>query len=150
MKLRSQWIDKMAFSAEAGELSVSMDAKPPLGSGSALTPKELVLAGLCGCTGMDVVALLKKFKQPLASLEIEAEGVSKEVGHPVTFREINLLFRFQGAIDKEKALEAVRLSQSKYCSVSAMLSKALPINYEVQLNAESIGFGQADFSGGDA
>ena len=47
---------------------------------------------------------------------------------------------------REKVLEAVRLSQTKYCGVSAMLSKAFAINYEVRLNAESIGFGKADFS----
>lgn len=146
MKLRSKWIEKMRFSAEAGGWSVPMDANAPIGGGSALTPKELVLAGLCGCTEMDVVALLKKHKQPLESFEVEAEAVSREGGHPAVFQEVNLLFHFHGALDKEKVLEAVRLSQTRYCGVSAMLSKAFAINYEVRLNAESIGFGKADFS----
>lgn len=146
MKLKSKWIEKMQFSAQVGELSVPMDAKPPIGNGSALTPKELLVAGLCGCTGMDVVALLKKYKQPLESLEVEADALSQESGHPAVFREIKLTFEFRGALDREKVLEAVRLSQTKYCSVSGMLSKALPISYEVRLNSETIGSGKADFS----
>lgn len=136
----------MRFSAEAGELSVTMDAKPPIGAGSALTPKELVVAGLCGCTGMDIVALLKKYKQPLESLEIEADSTPREGGHPAVFQEIRLVFNFRGALERDKVLEAVRLSQTKYCGVSAMLSKALPIQYAVRLNEELIGSGKADFS----
>jgi putative redox protein len=145
MKLKSRWIEKMQFSAETDGHSVPMDAKPPIGNGAAPTPKELVLAGLCGCTGMDVVALLKKYKQPLEVLDVEAEAVSSEGSHPVVFREVKLLFDIRGAVDREKLLEAVRLSQTKYCSVSGMLSKVVPISYEVRLNSESIGFGKADF-----
>lgn len=146
MKLKSRWIEKMQFSAEAGGLSVAMDAKPPIGNGSALTPKDLVLAGLCGCTGMDVVALLKKHKQPFESLEVEVEAASSEGSHPIIFQEAKLVFDVRGAVDPEKLLDAVRLSQTKYCSVSAMLSKAVPIQYEVRLNLETIGSGKADFS----
>jgi putative redox protein len=145
MRLKSKWIEKMRFSAEAGGHSVPMDAKLSIGSGAALTPKELVLAGLCGCTGMDIVALMRKHKQPLGALEVEAEAIPSEGGHPAVFREVRLLFDFRGEVDREKALEAVRLSQTKFCGVSAMLSKAVPIHYEVRLNEEVIGSGQAEF-----
>ncbi len=146
MKLKSRWIQKMQFSAQVGELSVPMDAKPPIGNGTAMTPKELVLAGLCGCTAMDVVALLKKYKQPLEFLEVDADAISQEAGYPAVFREIKLVFEIRGPMDREKVLEAVRLSQTKFCSVSGMLSKAVPIDYEVRLNSETIGTGKADFS----
>lgn len=144
MKLKSKWVDKMRFMAEVGELAAPMDAKPPIGAGSALTPKELILAGLCGCTGMDVVALLKKHKQPLEAFELEIEADTSD-GHPVVFLAVRLTFSLSGAMDRERVLEAVRLSQTKYCGVSAMLSKAFPIHYEVRLNSEAIGSGKAEF-----
>ena len=145
LKLKCTWNEKMKFTGEADGLSVSMDTKSPVGSDSALTPKQLTLAGVCGCTAMDVVGLLRKFKQNLQSFTVEAEAPTTEGGHPVVFKEIKLLFRMHGPIEKEKALEAVKLSQTKYCGVSAMLSKAAPITYTVELNGEVIGDGHAQF-----
>jgi putative redox protein len=146
MKLIAKWIEKMHFAAEAGGLSVPMDAKPPIGSGVALTPKDLVLAGLCGCTGMDVVALLRKNKQSMEGMEISAEATPREGSHPMVFREVKLIFEVRGPVDRDVLLESVRLSQTKYCGVSAMLARAFPINYEVRLNSETIGTGSAEFS----
>ncbi len=136
----------MRLTAESGEHSIPMDAKPPIGQGLAPTPKELLLAAVCGCTAMDVVALLKKYKQPLEALEIEAEASVREGKHPAVFNSINLKFKAKGALEREKLLEAVHLSQTRYCTVSAMLSRAVQIHYEVELNAENVGAGDADFS----
>ncbi len=136
----------MRFTTEAEAHSFSMDAKPPIGGDTAPTPKQLLLAAICGCTGMDVVALLKKHKQILQKFDIDAEAKLTEGGHPVTFQEVHLTFNLQGPLDREKVLEAIMLSQTKFCSVSAMLSKAFPIYYTVQLNAEIIGSGTANFS----
>lgn len=146
MKITSRWTGSMGFSAETGGHNVSMDAKAPIGGGKSLTPKELVVAGLCGCTGMDVVALLKKHKQPADSLSIEADVTPREGGHPAVFEEVRLRFDVKGAVEPATLLEAVRLSQTKFCGVSAMLSRAFPIFYEVRLNSELIGSGQAEFS----
>jgi putative redox protein len=145
MKLKSVWDKKMRFTAGAESHSVSTDTKPPIGDDTAMTPKQLLIAAICGCTGMDVVALLKKYKQPLSKFEIEAEASVTEGAHPVVFNGVHLGFKLEGALDKEKVLEAITLSQTKYCSVSAMLSKAFPINYTVQLNSEIIGEGAARF-----
>lgn len=145
MKIKSVWNEKMRFLAEADNHSVSMDAKPPFGEDTGVTPKQLVLAAICGCTGMDVVGLLKKYKQPLAALEIEAEAMLTEGAHPIVFTEVRLVFKLKGALEKEKVLEAVKLSQTKFCSVSAMMSKAFPIHYTVELNLETIGAGSANF-----
>jgi putative redox protein len=135
----------MSFVAAADQHSVGMDTKPPLGSDSAMSPKQLLLAGVCGCTGMDVVGLLKKHRQPMESFQIEAEGSLTEGKHPTIFKEIRLTFKLQGALDADQVLEAVKLSQTLYCSVSAMVSKAVPITYVVELNGQSIGTGQAAF-----
>ena len=146
MKLVSTWKEKMLFTAEAGGQSALMDAKPPIGTGAALTPKELLAAAACGCTGMDVIALLRKHKQPVEDFEIEADVATSAGGNPVVFDGMTLTYRLGGPVDPARALEAVTLSQTKYCGVGAMLAKAFPIRYEVFLNGEKIGAGTANFT----
>ena len=146
MKLQCTWNEKMTFTAEAGSHAIQMDTKAPVGSDSAMTPKQLVIAGICGCTAMDVVALLKKYKEPLDSLAVEAEVEVTEGIYPAVFKKIHLLFKVKGKVDAQKLKEAITLSQTKYCGVSAMLSKAVPIDYDIDLNGEKIGSGQADFN----
>ena len=145
MKLKSVWGEKMRFTAEVDNHSIPMDTKQPIGDDTAATPKQLLIAAICGCTGMDVVALLKKYHQPLIKFEIEAEASVTEGVHPIVFKEVQLVFKLEGALEKEKVLEAITLSQTKYCSVSAMLSKSFPIRYTIQLNSENIGAGSAQF-----
>jgi putative redox protein len=135
----------MKFVCTDSTHDVPMDAKKPFGSESAMSPKDLVVAGLCGCTAMDVVGLLKKHKATVTEFEIDADVTASTTGHPVVFSEIQLLFRLQGTIDPDVLLESIRLSQSKYCGVSAMLSRAVPIVYQVKLNGQKIGEGRADF-----
>ena len=122
-----------------------MDTRSPIGSDSALTPKQLLVAGLAGCTAMDVVALLKKHQQEVQSFEVETEVEKSSGGYPEVFTSALLTFRLQGAIEPARAIEAVTLSQSKYCGVSAMLSKAFPIRYRIELNGQDIGEGSAKF-----
>lgn len=139
----------MRFVADVDNHSVPMDTKPPIGEDTAITPKQMLVAAICGCTGMDVVSLLKKYHQPLSKFEIEAEASVTEGAHPIVFKEVQLVFKIEGALEKEKVLEAITLSQTKYCSVSAMLSKSFPIHYTVQLNSENIGAGNAQFPKGE-
>ena len=145
MKLNSVWAGKMRFSAEVDNHTVHMDTKAPVGDDTAVTPKQMLVAPISGCTGMDVVALLKKYHQPLSKFEIEAEASVTEGAQPIVFKEVQLVFKLEGTLEKEKVLEAITLSQTKYCSVSAMLSKSFPIHYTVQLNSEVIGAGSAQF-----
>ena len=145
MKVECRWESKMRFSAASESHQIAMDARPPIGDFSAMTPKHLLLAGICGCTGMDVVALLKKYKQPLESLEVDADADLTEGAYPAIFKEVKLVFRAKGRIEGEKLLEAVRLSQTKYCGVSAMVAKAVPLSYVVELNGTALGSGRADF-----
>ena len=139
-----RWQDKLTFNTELDEFNVSMDAKKPLGSDSAPTPKQLVLAAICGCTGMDVISLLKKYKQNTKAFEIEAQASPTDT-HPISFKEVRLKYTLRGELDPEKVKEAVHLSQTKYCSVSAMISKAAPIVYEIYVNEEKIADGKSDF-----
>ena len=145
MKLQCTWNEGLKFTAEADGHKVSVDAKSPIGGDSAMTPKHFLLAGISGCTGMDVVALLKKYKQPFESLEIDADTDLSTGGFPAVFTEVRLVFKLKGAVDPARLLEAVKLSQTKYCGVTAMVAKTVPVVYSVELNGESIGSGRADF-----
>jgi putative redox protein len=145
MKTTLKWQEKMAFTGEADGHRLNLDAKAPLGAGGGMTPKELLPLAVSGCTAMDVAALMKKHKQPVESLEVEAEATMKEGSQPAVFLELALTFKLTGQVDKEKLLEAVRLSQTRYCGVSAMLAKSMPIHYRVILNEVEIGHGEASF-----
>jgi len=145
MKVTTKWNEKMTFTGSANEHSVRMDTRSPMGSDSAMSPKQLLLASVSGCTAMDVVSLLKKFRQPLQSLEMDAEADLTEGSYPSIFKEIHLSFRARGEIEGAKLLEAVHLSQTKYCGVSAMIAQTVPIRYTVELNQEVIGEGRAHF-----
>ncbi len=144
MKARAIWTTKMKFTGESDNHSIQMDAKPPFGDNSGSTPKELVAIAVAGCTGMDVVALMKKYKQPLESFEVQVDAPSVERQPPV-FKEISLVFMFKGNLDKERVVEAVHLSQTKYCAVSGMLAPSVPIHYKILLNDEEVGTGEAHF-----
>ena len=146
MKTLTKWTGNMNLEGSVGDHKVSMDAKAPLGQNQGMTPKELVAIGLSGCTAMDVVALMKKHKQDLKSLEVTAEVTPTSGQHPIKFQEVLLVFDAKGSIDGEKLKEAVHLSQTKFCGVSAMLSASLPIRYKIILNGEPIGEGEASFS----
>lgn len=135
----------MAFTAHAGEHEVRTDARPPIGGGTAMAPKELLLAALAGCTAVDVAALLRKHRQPVESFEVHADATLSQGAHPITFTEPTLVYDVRGSVDPAVVLEAARLSQTQYCGVSAMLSRAVPIRYEVRVNGEAVGSGTSRF-----
>lgn len=143
MDLKVVWKDAMLFEGVTDSHSMLMDAKAPIGKGTAPTPKELVGLGLAGCTAMDVAALLKKHKQQPQSFEIAVEIVTSVGKQPAIFESAMLTYRVLGPVDPAVLSEAVMLSQTKYCGVSAMLSKAFPIRYRVELNGAEISSGQA-------
>lgn len=145
MKISTIWKEKSHFETTDGENMAHMDAKPPFGNGSALSPKQLVLSAIGGCTGVDIAGLMRKYKQDMKGLRIEADAPVSE-GHPAVFTQVQLDFYFEGTIDPAKAMEAVTLSQTKYCGVSAMIAKACPIYYRVHINGALVGNGQANFS----
>ena len=145
MKAQLTWKEGMVFTGTSDNQTVLMDAKSPIGKGSAMTPKELVVTGLGGCTAMDVVALLKKHKQAFTGLEIEVDAATSTGVQPMVFTKADIHFKISGDVKPEIALEAVKLSQTKYCGVSAMLAKAFPIEYHVYLNNTKIGGGHAQF-----
>ncbi len=103
------------------------------GSNAAIRPKELLLLALGGCTGSDVVSILQKKRTNLDGFEIRISAdVSEE--HPQVFTKIHLEYVFFGKDLSTKDIEkAIELSQTKYCSVTAMLQKAVEITHSYKI-----------------
>lgn len=149
MKIDLVWSDKMLFEAQAGDHRVSVDARPPIGANRGMIPKELLLSALASCTAMDVVALLGKHKQKPERFRVSVEAPLSEGGHPKRFTRADLVFDVQGQVDPTVLLDSVKASQTMFCGVSAMLSRAFPIAYQVVLNGAAIGGGEASFDAGE-
>lgn len=102
------------------------------GSDAGPRPKNLLLSALVGCTGMDVVSILRKMKVTEFGLEIEATAQSSD-DYPVHFTSIELVYRFRGrGLPRKKVERAVELSQNRYCGVSHMLSRAAELRYSIE------------------
>jgi len=114
---------------------VVMDTKAAFGGSEAgATPMELVLFALGGCTGMDVESLLQKMRTPAADFRILIKAQRSD-NHPHVYTAIHLTYQFWGQdLNLANIQKAVELSQHKYCSVSAMLSKAAALTYSIELN----------------
>ena len=113
------WQDGLAFEATAGSgFTVRMDS--PAG-GSGFSPMELVLVGLAGCTGMDVIDVLRKKRQAVTGLSIQVQGQRAEA-HPRQYTAIRIVYVVTGhQVEAEAVRRAIELSETKYCSVSATL-----------------------------
>jgi putative redox protein len=98
---------------------------------TASSPMELVLIALCGCTGSDVVGILRKKREPFTALEVRASGERAE-GYPAVYTSIHLTYVVRGQVSKKSMEDAVRLSKEKYCSVSAMLEKTAKITHTIE------------------
>jgi putative redox protein len=103
--------------------SISGKGDPPgLGPG----PMELLLFAVGSCTGMDVVSILRKMRQPVEEFRIEVRG-ERAQEHPRKYTSIEVVYRFRGDLDEQRVARAIELSETKYCAVEATLRDALPI-----------------------
>lgn len=141
MRVELNWVTDLAFEVknENGLRyfvdSLLDDGSPGLGP----KPMEMVLAALAGCTGMDVVSILKKMRVQLNSFNMSVEGERADE-HPKVFTSVTLAYHFDcpEGTDTGKILKAVNLSQEKYCSVGAMIKKAVDYRYRVFVNGNLI------------
>ena len=95
-------------------------------------PMELILMGLAGCTGMDVISILNKMKVKYNDFRIEITA-EKATEHPKVYTKIHLKYRIWGDVPEDKLSTAIELSKTKYCSVRTMLSKAAEITDEHEI-----------------
>ncbi|HLW06009.1 MAG TPA: OsmC family protein [Marinilabiliaceae bacterium] len=129
-----KWQGEMSFESEINGHKIILDASPEVGGkDKGPRPKPFVLLALAGCTGMDVVSMLKKMRVEYEGLEIKVEGELAE-DHPKTFTSMKVVFEFKGKdLPMDKIEKAVALSDEKYCGVSALYKKAIPLTTEIRV-----------------
>ena len=135
MKTFTKWIDGLQFvsNSEKGQglvLASSADNAVPL---NGVSPMELLLHAVAGCSAMDIISILQKKRQPVKTFTIEVNG-DRATEHPKIFTKMEVVYRVSGVgIDPAAVEQAINLSTDKYCSVIAMLKKSCEIvtRYEI-------------------
>ncbi len=138
-EIESQWMGKMQFNALINGHTIIMDAPERVGGeDNGPIPKPFVLSALSGCTGMDVVALMRKAGKQLDDFSIQVEGeISRQ--HPIVYTSIHIRYNLKGKPeDRDAAMEAITTSQEKLCGVSHMLKRIMPVTWEVNYNDHQI------------
>lgn len=132
-KVTARWSGKkVKFDIEsASGHTVSIDEEPIFGDDAAMRPTEMLLAALGGCTGLNAVLLLKKFKQPFKSLEVEVEG-EQDKDWPRRFTKIDITFviGWDGKHDKAQVDQAIDMACNRYCPIHATLSQGVQIGHK--------------------
>jgi putative redox protein len=138
-EMESQWMGKMQFNALVNGHTIVMDAPERVGGeDNGSIPKPFVLTALSGCTGMDVVALLRKQGKVLNEFNLKVSGeLSKQ--QPMEYVAANIIYEMNGKEeDREAAYEAVMNSQENICGVSHMLKKIMPVTWQIIYNDKEI------------
>jgi len=139
MKSKVVWNEGMSFTANLDGFDFVIDADEKVGGKNlGPKPKGLTLVSLAGCTGMDVISILRKMRVELDSFEVSTDSeVSEE--HPKKFNSIKLTYSFKGKdIPLDKVKKAVSLSEDRYCAVSATLKPGVEITNEISINGKVI------------
>jgi putative redox protein len=99
------------------------------------SPMELVLMGVAGCSGIDIVSILEKMRVNFDKFEIGVEG-ERAQDHPRVFTDIRVVYKFWGNLPEDKVKHAVDLSFDKYCSVIHTVNKVAQVTYTIEIQAE--------------
>lgn len=130
----TRWLKNMAFESEINGHKIVIDAKAESG-GEDLgpRPKTFMLAALGGCTGMDVVSILKKMRVEFKSVNVIVEGVLTDE-HPRHFSKMHVIYEIEGNnLPMDKVEKAVKLSEERYCGVSVVYRKAMELTSEIRI-----------------
>jgi putative redox protein len=133
VKIKTEWTGDMSFEATVGDHSIQLDAAPESGGkNNGMRPKPLMLVALAGCTGMDVVSILKKMRVPFEAFDISVEADMAEE-HPKVYTSMKVIYTVKGKdVNRENVEKAVNLSKDKYCGVSAFYGKVIDIEFEIK------------------
>lgn len=128
---RVNWTDNERFIGSAtGNHAIVIDAASER---TANGPMDLVLLGLCSCTAIDVVSILKKKREPFTTVEVLAEA-ERAPEPPRVYTAIKLIYKVGGKVSRKAVEDAVHLSEEKYCSVAGMLNKTAAITWAIELD----------------
>jgi len=128
---RVRWTGKRQFvGTDAAGHSIVMDARPEYkGEGSGIRPMELVLQGLAGCTGMDVISILEKKRQDVRGMEVVVTGVQRLDEFPKIYTRMDVEYVVTGfGVKPEAVARAIELSETKYCTVAGMLGEQVEVH----------------------
>lgn len=133
-KVRINWMENMAFEAEVNGHKIILDAAKSVGGENrGPRPKPLMLVALAGCTGMDVVSILKKMRVKVEAFNVVVEGDLTEE-HPKQFSQMRVIYEFKGKdLPMDKLEKAINLSEERYCGVSAMYKKVIGITTKIRI-----------------
>lgn len=139
MKGKVIWNNGMSFTAKLDGFDLVIDADEKVGGKNlGPMPKGLTLISLAGCTGMDVISILKKMRVEVGSFEVATDAALADE-HPKKFNSIKTTYSFTGNnIPEDKVKKAVSLSEERYCGVSATLEPAVELISEIIINGEKI------------
>lgn len=128
------WENNLEFNAEVNGHKLIMDAGLDAGGNDkGPRPKPLLLAALGGCTGMDVVSILKKMQVSVESFKMYISGNARDE-HPKYYDSIHVIYELKGKnLPLDKIQKAIALSEEKYCGVGALYRKAIPVTSEIKL-----------------
>ncbi len=135
MTARAKLEANMRFDAEAGSgHHVTLDALEDEGGQNAgFRPMELLLVGLAGCTGMDVISILRKKRQQITAYEVHVAGIRAE-DHPMVFVEMSVEHIITGhQVQPEAVARAIQLSEGRYCGAGAMLGKVAHLTHTFRI-----------------
>ncbi len=126
------WTGGMGFSTEINGHKLLVDANSEVGGNdNGPRPKALMLLALAGCTGMDVVSILKKMRVEIEDFDIAVDADMTEE-HPKVYSKMHITYKFKGNnLPMDKLKKAVDLSQDRYCGVSAMFKKAMELSFSI-------------------
>lgn len=146
MEALVSWNTKLTFTGNSRGRETVMDttlANGGLNRGP--SPKEIVLQAMCACAGIDVIAILEKSKHLPLTLDMSAKAEQTKTT-PAVFEFVHIEYKASGDTPEKDLVRAVELSMTKYCGVTAMITKVCPVTYEVFLNGNRVGEGKANFS----
>ncbi|MEC5424870.1 OsmC family protein [Virgibacillus sp. C22-A2] len=132
MELTVNWNRKMAFSSvtPSGHEVIMDAAESAGGENSGARPTELLLNAVAGCTGIDIILILKKMRLEPLTFTMDIKGERAE-DHPKRFTLITIHYALEGDLPEDKVIRAINLSKEKYCSVSHTLSAEIVVTYSI-------------------
>ncbi len=114
-----------------------MDANPAIGGeGNGFRPMETLLAGLGGCSGIDVVNILAKQQEPLEGIRIAIDARRREKEIPAIFEQVHVHFILEGTLQESKVKRALQMTFDKYCSVAHILGKSAEIHFTYEIHSK--------------
>ena len=129
-----RWVENLMFAATSPSgHTISIDGDEPMGTDQAVHPGELLLLALGGCTGMDVISLLRKMRQEVDSFEVLLDGEQREE-HPKAWTKMVLKYVVTGRnIEEAKLEKAINLSHERYCQAVATLKQSVDIEFSWEI-----------------